>query len=98
MEVPGGKGGKSRWRKGKSKWEREIQVRGRKFQLGKQENPGGGGEIELRGWKFPVGREIPGGNGLTWYTWSVVLFFFTLTVTVVTSGSATRSSTSETPL
>lgn len=35
---------------------------------------------------------------LTWYTWSVVLFFLTLTVTVVMSGNATRSSTSETPL
>jgi len=34
----------------------------------------------------------------TWYTWSVVLFFLTLTVTVVMSGNATRSSTSETPL
>lgn len=52
----------------------------------------------MRGWKFQAGRAIPGGNALTWYTWSVVLFFFTLTVTVLTSGSATRSSTSETPL
>lgn len=35
---------------------------------------------------------------LTWYTWSVVLFFRTLTEMVVLSGSAIRSSTSVTPL
>jgi len=45
-----------------------------------------------RPWEVPPGS-APG----TWYTWSVVLFFFTLTVTVVLSGKATLNSTSETP-